>query len=163
MTRRVSITLAVGLVGWAAVCVAHATSLYDESADAHHSIAAAMAQASRAHRNIVLDFGANWCYDCHVLEAQMERPDLAPIVTANFVVVKIDVGRFNKNLDLAQKYHVPLKFGIPALAVLDSHGRLLYAQDHGQFEDARHMGPQTFKDFFEKWKPRRRSANSTEP
>ena len=54
-------------------------------------------------------------------------------------MVNVDVGRLDKNLDLAQKYRIPLKKGIPALAVLDPHGNLLYAQDQGQFEDARHM------------------------
>jgi len=62
--------------------------------------------------------------------------------------------RFDKNLDLARKYGVPLKKGIPALAVLDPHGKLLYAQDQGQFEDARHMDYESFKAFFEQWKPK---------
>ncbi len=151
--QRLSKALVVSLIAAGAV-LASAATLYDESANAWQLIAAALAEASRSNRNVVLDFGANWCYDCHVLEAQMEKPDLAPLIKRNFVVVKIDVGRFNKNLDLARKYHVPLHYGIPALAVLNPHGRLLYAQDHGQFEDARHLAAPAFKEFFEKWKPR---------
>jgi thiol:disulfide interchange protein len=156
MTRRLSIAIAiVTVIGLGTSIALGAEAIYDENANASQLIAAAIADASRSNKNIVLDFGANWCYDCHVLASDMESGDLAPIVERNFVVVKINVGRFDKNLDLARKYHVPLKYGIPALAVLDSHGKLLYAQDHGQFEDARHMKPQAFKAFFEKWKPRR--------
>ncbi|MGH9430697.1 MAG: thioredoxin family protein [Terriglobia bacterium] len=154
MKRRFWMALAVTVMASGAVWVVRAATLYDESADAHQLIAAALTQVAHSRKNIVLDFGANWCWDCHVLESKMEKPGLAPLVERNFVVVKINVGKFDKNLDLARKYHVPLKYGIPALAVLDSRGRLLYAQDHGQFEDARHMRSPAFKEFFEKWKPR---------
>jgi alpha-galactosidase/6-phospho-beta-glucosidase family protein len=85
----------------------------------------------------------------------MHKPELAALLAANFVVVEIDVGRLNKNLDLAQKYHVPLKHGIPALAVLDSRGALLYAMDQGQFADARHMSYESIRDFFGKWQPKK--------
>ena len=35
-------------------------SIYDEKADAHRDIAAAIANAEGSQRNIVLIFGANW-------------------------------------------------------------------------------------------------------
>ncbi|MFB3921039.1 MAG: thioredoxin family protein [Terriglobia bacterium] len=132
--------------------------LYDEQADARQQIAEAIKRASNSGsspRNIVLDFGANWCFDCHVLEEQMRKPELAVLIEKNFVVVKVDVGRYDKNLDLAEKYRVPLVKGIPALAVLDSRGRLLYAQDQGEFQDARHLSFDGIKAFFERWKPKR--------
>lgn len=154
MNRNLSIscgTVAAALL--ALVCASAADNpLYDEKADAHQQIAAAVAEASKAGKNIILDFGANWCLDCHVLDSAMHSPDLAAVVEKNYVVVHIDVGRMNKNLDLAQKYGIPLNKGIPALAVLDPRGKLLYSQDQGQFEDARHMGSDSFKQFFEQWK-----------
>ena len=128
--------------------------IYDESADAHQQVAAAIAQASKSGKNIVLDFGANWCGDCHALDAQMRQPELAGLIAKSYVVVHIDVGTMNKNLDMARKYGIPLNKGIPALAVLDSHGKLLYSQDQGQFEDARHLGRDAFQQFFEQWKPK---------
>ncbi len=128
--------------------------IYDEKADALSDIRAAIRDASRHHKNVVLVFGANWCGDCHVLDQQMHQPELATLIARNFVVVKIDVGRFDKNLDLGEKYHVPIQKGIPALAVLDPHGKLLYAQEQGEFADARRMGYESFKAFFEQWKPK---------
>lgn len=83
----------------------------------------------------------------------MHKPELAAIIRDNFVIVEIDVGREDKNLDLAQRYHVPIKHGIPALAVLNARGELLYAMDQGQFADARHMSYESIKAFFEQWKP----------
>ena len=129
-------------------------TIYDEKADAHKLISAAVSEAARSRKNIVLDFGANWCGDCHALDAEMRKPELASLIEKNYVVVHVGVGRFDKNLDLARKYGVPLKKGIPALAVLDPHGKLLYAQDQGQFEDARHMEYESFKAFFEQWRPK---------
>jgi len=128
--------------------------IYDEKADAQNDVRAAIHEAGLHHKNVVLIFGANWCGDCHALDHQMHQPELAAFIEKNFVVVKIDVGKVDKNLDLGAKYHVPLKKGIPALAVLDPEGKLLYAQDQGQFADARHLGYQAFKAFFEQWKPK---------
>jgi len=129
-------------------------SIFDEKADAHQEVASAIREASKTGKNIILDFGANWCGDCHALEAQMQKPELAALIAKSFVVVNVDVGRFDKNLDLAQKFRIPLKKGIPALAVLNPRGELLYAQDQGQFEDARHMKYDAIKAFFEQWKPK---------
>ena len=131
--------------------------LYDERADARKDIRAAIAQASRTGqpaKNIVLVFGANWCKDCHALADQMRKDELAALIEKYFVVVKIDVGRTDKNIDVASKYDVPIKNGIPAVAVLDARGKLLFAQDQGQFADARHMSYESIRAFFEQWKPR---------
>ena len=137
--------------------LAQSEPVYDESADAGQQVDAAVARASekgQPGRNVVLVFGANWCKDCRALDAHMHNPELAAIIEKNFVAVKVDVGRMDKNVELARKYGVPAANGIPALAVLDSRGKLLYAQDQGQFANARHMTYEIFKAFFEKWKPK---------
>ena len=139
----------------AGVIIAAEQPPYDEKADAHQQIAAAIAEASKAQKNIVLVFGANWCGDCRALDAQMHKEELAAIIATNYEVVKVDVGRFNKNKDIGEKYHMPLKHGIPALAVLDSGGNLLYAMDQGQFSNARSMSYESIKEFFVKWEPKR--------
>jgi hypothetical protein len=85
----------------------------------------------------------------------MHKPELARLIARDFVVVKVDVARFNKNLDVGVKYDVPISKGIPAIAVLNSHGKLLYAQGRGQFANARAMPYHDFAEFFRKWKPKR--------
>jgi thioredoxin 1 len=154
--RRRGFCLGIIILVLAGVARAASEPVYDESADAKEQIAAAIREASRRRpaRNVVLVFGGNWCTDCRVLNAQMHEGDLAALLAKNFVVVKIDIGRMDKNLDVAAKYGVPVKNGVPALAVLNSRGKLLYAQDQGQFADARHMSPESIKAFFEQWKPK---------
>lgn len=127
--------------------------IYDPHANARQLISSAIAKASQSHKNIVLDFGANWCPDCHVLDSDMHRGELVSLICRNFVIVHISVGRFDRNLDIAHQYGIPLQKGIPALAVLDSHGKLIYSQKNGQFEDARAMSPAAFTAFFRRWAP----------
>lgn len=137
-------------------CVmATSESVYDEKADAGKDIMAAVAYASRAGKRVILVFGANWCFDCRTLDAQMHKGELPALIDKNFVVVKVDVGRMDKNVDVAAKFGVPVKNGIPALAVLDGKGKLLYAQDQGQFASARRMSHESIKVFFDRWKPER--------
>jgi thioredoxin 1 len=154
--RRRGFCLGIVILVLAGMARAASEPVYDESADAKKQIAAGIREASRRRpaRNVVLVFGANWCTDCRALNTQMHEGDLAALLAKSFVVVKIDVGRMDKNLDVAAKYGVPIKNGIPALAVLDSRAKLLYAQDQGQFADARHMSPESIKAFFEQWKPK---------
>ncbi len=126
--------------------------VYDEKVDVGKAIKAAAAEASRAGKRIVLVFGANWCRDCRALDAQMHKGELASLLEKSFVVVKVDVGRMDRNLDIAKNYGIPVDNGIPALAVLDAKGKLLYAQDQGQFASARSMSHESIRAFFEQWK-----------
>jgi hypothetical protein len=64
----------------------------------------------------------------------------------------VDVGEGDKNQDLMQLYQVPMGKGIPALAVLDGTGKLLYSQQHGEFEKARALTPEELAAFLAKWK-----------
>ena len=96
---------------------------------------------------------AHWCFDCHVLELAFHRPDVAAVLTTNYEVVHVDVGQYDRNLDIMQQYEVPKARGIPAIAVLDGDGKLLYSQKGGEFEKARSLGPEDLVAFLNKWKP----------
>src|SRR5260370_34310106 len=104
------------------------TEIYSESADAHAEIKEALQKAAAEHKRVIVVFGANWCYDCHVLDTAFHRSDLAPILSANYEVVHVDIGKGEKNQDLMRKYQVPMKRGVPVLAVLDGDGKLVYSQ-----------------------------------
>jgi hypothetical protein len=88
-----------------------------------------------------------------VLDLAFHRPDLVPVLERDFEVVHVDVGRGDKNQDLMEEYKVPMKRGIPALAVLESNGKLLFSQQQGEFENARSLAPADLLQFLNKWKP----------
>jgi thiol:disulfide interchange protein len=125
--------------------------LYRADANAAQDIRRALLAAAKQHKNVLLDFGGNWCIDCHVLENAFHQPRIAPLLNNNYLVVHVDVGKYDKNLDLAKKYHVDLQKGVPSLAVLDSQGKVLYAT--GDFERARVMSEDDVIQFLDKWKP----------
>jgi Thioredoxin-like len=129
--------------------------IYTTSIDASAEIAEALKEAGAAHKRVLLVFGGNWCFDCHVLDDAFHSPDIAPTLNKSFVVAHIDIGQMDKNLDVAQKYDVPLNKGVPAIAVLDSDGKLLYSQKRGEFEAARSMAPEDILEFLKKWAPGR--------
>ena len=126
-------------------------NIYSPGSDAHAEIKHALEEASRLHRRIIVVFGANWCYDCHVLDSAFHRQDLASVLARNYEVVHVDVGRGDKNQDLMEQYQVPMKKGIPGLAILDSDGKLLTSQKNGEFENARALGPEDLLAFLNKW------------
>lgn len=139
--------LALSLV-LAAGAACAAPQPYDESADAKAEIRATLAEAAQAKLPVLVVFGANWCADCKILDMAFKSGASAPLIQKGFKVVKVNVGRFDANVDVAQSYGVPLKSGIPAVAVLSPQGHVLYATRGGELADARKMGDKGIYDFF---------------
>ena len=128
--------------------------LYAAPGEARAEIAAASTEAAKERKRVLLIFGANWCYDCHVLDATFRSKEFAPLVKANYVVVHINIGDEGKdNNDLASSFGVGLDRGIPSLAVLDPDGKVVTAQRNGEFESTVRIGPADVRAFLEKWKP----------
>ncbi len=127
--------------------------IYPDPARARPEIAAALKTAAQLHRRILLDFGGNWCGDCQVLDIYFHNADNRPILDANYVLVHVNVGQYDANLDLAAKYSIPLDRGVPAIAVLSETGKLLYSQKAGEFESMRRMEPSAVTRFLVQWKP----------
>lgn len=132
-------------------------NIYPSDVDAHAEIKEAEERAARAHKRLLLVFGANWCFDCHVLDLAFQGPDLAPVLTANYELVHVDLGPDeHKNADLVQQYDIPLDKGVPAIAVAESDGKLVFSQKNGEVEDARRLTPEVLLEFLNKWKPQAR-------
>ena len=156
MTRRMNRRLALGLGAAATLAAtfagpsAGAAPLpYDEAADAKAALQQALGAAKREQRPVLVIFGANWCEDCRALDQALKLGRNATLVGREFETVKIDVGRFNRNLDIAEAYGNPIKKGIPAAVVLSPDDRVLYATKAGELADARRMSETGIYDFFE--------------
>jgi ketosteroid isomerase-like protein len=131
-------------------------SLYSDPRESSAELKAALAKAALEHKRVLVVFGGNWCYDCHVLDTTFHSQEFAPLVDANFVVVHINIGDEGKdNNDLAARLGVALDKGVPSLGVLEPDGKVVYAQKNGEFEATEKIGPGDVRAFLEKWKPRR--------
>ena len=130
------------------------TNLYPDPSEAPKEIEKALAAAKLDHKNVILVFGGNWCFDCHVLDdAFRTSPTIAPLVRRYYHVVHVNIGSYDANQDIADRYQVSLKKGVPALAVLDSDGKILTSTSQGEFESAVKIGPADVASFLNKWKP----------
>jgi thioredoxin 1 len=152
-TAKAAMIVAVA-VGMALAAPAFATGpIYPETARAEADVKAALAEAAKSKRRVLVDFGGNWCGDCKVLDRHMAMPENAELLSARYVVVHVNVGDkgIDSNFALAERYGIPLKKGVPALAVLESDGRLVHAQKNGEFESMRAMDPKSVHEFLAKW------------
>jgi thioredoxin 1 len=119
---------------------------YDEKADAAADVQHALVAARSDHKDVLLVFGANWCGDCRALDKAMHGSS-QPLIEGKFDVVKIDVGNFDKNLELAKRYGNPIEKGIPAIVVLAADDHVVYSTKGGELANARQMGEQGIYDF----------------
>jgi thiol-disulfide isomerase/thioredoxin len=126
---------------------------YDEAANGLADVAKARALARKQHKKLLIDLGGNWCTDCRVLAGIMDLPEVKGFVARNFVVVKVDVGRYDKNGDVASHYGITKRLdGVPAVLIVDpARDRLINKDRTFALTDARHMTPQGLADWLAQW------------
>ena len=127
-----------------------ADKAYPETADAKFDIQQMLAQATLSHTPVIVVFGANWCGDCKMLDHALKNGAAASLLARDFKVVKVNVGRFDKNLDLVKAYGVPLEKGIPAVVILATNNAVLYVTKEGELADAQKMGDHGIYEFFKR-------------
>lgn len=128
---------------------------YDEEANADAVVNGAIAKARAEHKLAFIDLGGNWCGDCRVLAALMDEPDFRSFLNMHYVIVTVDVGRFNRNLQIPGRWNATDEMkngGVPAILIVDpSTGKLVDAGHTAALEDARRMSPQGIMDWFAQW------------
>ncbi len=123
--------------------------LYSETANPRMEIAAALKKAKVEKKRVILDFGGNWCGDCQVLDYYMHQSPNGDLLSKHYLVVHVDIGQMDHNIDIATRYKVPVKRGVPALAVLDANGTVLWSDQDKVFE---HTTPEDITAFLKRWK-----------
>jgi thiol-disulfide isomerase/thioredoxin len=128
---------------------------YDEKANADNLVAVALAQARAEHKRLLIDLGGNWCPDCRILAGTMALPEVQAFVKAHYTVVMVDVGRFDRNLQIPARYGMTKKLeGVPAVLIVDpATGALVDAGHTEALDDARNMTPQALADWLAQWTP----------
>ena len=133
-----------------AVVAISGVALADDKESARADIQKAVAIAAAQHQQTLVIFGASWCGDCKALNASIKEGKAAPLFAKDFQIVHVDVGQFDKNEDVADSYGVPLKKGIPAVAIVSTNNTVLYATKEGELSNARYMGEDGIYKFFKK-------------
>jgi hypothetical protein len=125
---------------------------YDETLSAkatNAAVAKARARAAKAHKLLLIDLGGNWCGDCRILTGTLELPEMKAWVARHYELVSVDVGRFDKNLQVPGAYGIHYRLeGVPALLVVDPKTNKLLDKGHeSALQDARSMTPQALADW----------------
>ncbi len=128
-------------------------NIFDPTRDAAKDLQAAIEEASRSGRRVLVDVGGNWCGWCHEMERFIEaHPDLKALRDKNFVTVKVNWSPENKNEAVLSKY--PKIPGYPHLFILDDTGKLLYSEDTSKLEDGKTSYVlEKFTVFLQEWAP----------
>lgn len=126
---------------------------YDEAANANADVAAAKAKAKASNKLLLIDLGGNWCGDCRVLAGVMKLPEVKAFLDRHYVEVSVDVGRFDRNLQIPAHYGITERLeGVPSLLIVDPKiDKLLNAGRVSALADARSMTPQALADWLAQW------------
>lgn len=129
---------------------------FDPSRDPAQDIRAAVAEAKRTEKRILLDVGGEWCIWCHRLDTLfMQNKDLQEFLHNNFVLVKVNWSPENKNEKVLSAY--PKIPGYPHFFVLDTNGKFLHSQGTGELEEGKHHDKGKVMGFLKAWAPERRA------
>ncbi len=130
---------------------------FDEKRDAAADIQAAIKEAQRTGKRIILDVGGDWCSWCHSLDKFFEQhPEIAELRDKNFITVNVFYSSENKNEKVLSQY--PKTEGIPHFFVLERDGTLLHSQGMAKLEVGGEPNPEKWKDFLTKWSPAAENA-----
>jgi thiol-disulfide isomerase/thioredoxin len=123
------------------------------NANADAAVAAARTRAIRGKKLLLIDLGGNWCLDCRILAGTMEVDPLKGWLAKHYEIVTVDVGRFDKNLQIPARYGITNRLeGVPALLIVNPRtDKLINSGRVAALADARSMTPQALADWLAQW------------
>ncbi len=125
---------------------------FDPQRDAEKDIHEATVEAAHTGRRILLDVGGEWCIWCKRLDAFFgSHPKASELLHANFVVVKVNYSKENKNEKVLAGF--PKIPGYPHFFVLDAAGTLILSQDTGLLEEGKGYSESKIMTFLAQWTP----------
>ena len=128
------------------------TQPYDEGANADAAVATAFAHARKSHKRVLIDLGGNWCVDCIVLANFLKLPEMQRFMAAHYEVVTVDVGRFNRNLQIPARFGFTKRLeGVPALLIATPDGKLVNDKDVFATASASEMTPKSVAAYLAKY------------
>lgn len=110
---------------------------YNENQDPREDIKKALVTAQKENKNVMVQFGGNWCPWCLRFHALVNGvPALDSLMKEKYVYVLLNVPREKDKRDymLFADYQFPNRFGYPVFVILDKNGKQLHTQDSDAFE-----------------------------
>jgi thiol-disulfide isomerase/thioredoxin len=125
---------------------------FTREGDADRSVDAALERAHHENKRLLIDLGANWCADCRILIAIMELPEIRAFVATHYIVVNVDIGRLDKNLQIPARFGVTDRLkAVPSILIVTPDGHLVNAGHTQALEGTKDMTPQAVANWLATW------------
>jgi thiol-disulfide isomerase/thioredoxin len=109
-----------------------------------------MESSIQKSRQPVIIFGGNWCPDCRILDGTLQIPTIQKFINAHYDVMHIDVGRYDKNMELMDFFGIVKEKGVPRVLVFDKKNNLLNSSTTKEWTTARERSSQDIFNYFQK-------------
>ena len=128
--------------------------LYDVNVNPKVQIQEAIVLAKEQEKHILIQCGGNWCGWCIKFHEFVNNDEeLQAFIDSNFVSVKINYSRENRNLDTMRDLGYPQRFGFPVFVILDSNGERIHIQNTVYLEEEKGYNKNRVMEFFKNWSP----------
>ena len=97
----------------------------------------------------IIIFGANWCPDCRIFSGTIEINSVKKFTDKNFNIMYIDVGRYDKNMNLIEYFDIPPAEGIPRVLVFNLNRKIINNSTTTEWRTARDRTSQEIFNFFQ--------------
>jgi len=125
---------------------------FDPARNPADDLKQSITEAQRSGRRIILDVGGDWCIWCHRIDDFIAKNDeINSFLNKNFIIVKINFSKENKNEDFLSKY--PQIPGYPHFFVLEKNGGLLHSKKTDELEHYKGYSKDKMMAFLKKWAP----------
>ncbi|MCE1167280.1 MAG: thioredoxin family protein [Sphingobacteriia bacterium] len=125
---------------------------YDPTLDGLKQLDEAVQSIQGSNKQLLVFVGGNWCSWCMKLNRFIhENKTIDSLIKADYVVVKINYSKENKNPEALKRLGSPARFGFPVLAIVDERGTLLHIQDSGLLESGDGYDEKKIVSFLRNW------------
>jgi len=151
MKRNIILAFVTCLLGLS-LSAQQTVKIYNPDADAKAEVTTAIAKAASEDKHVFLQVGGNWCPWCVKFHKMItEDAKLDSLIRANYVVVKVNYSKENKNDELLATLGYPQRFGFPVFVILDEKGNVIHTQDSGYLEQDKGYSSEKVERLFLNW------------
>jgi thioredoxin-related protein len=137
-----------------ALSAQHDAKLYDPTADAKADLEAAVAEAKKEGKHVLIQVGGNWCSWCLKFHEKLQKEaDLKALTEEHFVVYHLNFSKENQNKDVLADLAYPQRFGFPVFVILDGDGNRIHTQNSAYLEEGNGHSKKKILTFLKQWSP----------
>lgn len=99
----------------------------------------------------VVIFGGNWCPDCRILAGTLAMPTIKKFLQRYYRIIHIDIGRYDRNMELMNHLNIESKKGVPRVVILNLKKEVLNSSTSSEWTSARERKQQEIFNYFQEY------------